>query len=527
MNAEYDVAIVGYGPVGATLAALLGRAGLSVAVVEAQREIYDKPRAISIDHEALRIFQWCGIGDELPALLGVHPGTHYHGVDGQLIRKFDPAPPPFRLGWPPNVTFVQPELESVLRAAVEKTGRVRLFVPYDAIGIEAGEQGVALSIRERPAGRSQILTARYVVGCDGGNSFVRKQLDLPLEDLAYDEYWLVVDALLKREASLPDRCIQYCQPARPATFILGPRNLRRWEIKLLPDERPEDFAAEANILQQLSRFVDRDALSIWRTAVYRFHALVAQRWRAGRCFIAGDAAHQMPPFLGQGLCSGLRDAGNLAWKLHLVERGGASPDLLDSYEAERKPHIRELVEVTKAFGRVISELDVAAARRRDAELEALLASGKAVTVRQRFIPGLVAGIVETGADGQPRKAAGTLFVQSRIRTEHSEARLDDVLGRGFLIASRSGVAQQWLTAESLAAWARIGGERVVIHGNVSSDDAAGARRLVETDGIFDLWTREQDCEAAVVRPDRYVYGVASDGTSLNRLVASVHEQVFG
>jgi 3-(3-hydroxy-phenyl)propionate hydroxylase len=516
----YDVAIVGYGPVGATLAALLGRSGLSVAVIEAQREIYDKPRAISIDHEALRILQRCGLTARLPELIGPHRGTHYLGVDGQLIRIFDPAPPPYRLGWSPNGTFIQPELEGALREAVARLPSVRVLSPCEATAVAPDEEGVTLTVRSD--GKPETLRARYLVGCDGGNSFVRKQLDLPLEDLAYDEYWMVVDALLKGDAELPPRAIQYCQPSRPATFVPGPKNLRRWEIRVLPGERPEEFASDENILRQLSRFVNRNVLTIWRTAVYRFHALVARRWRAGRCFIAGDAAHQMPPFLGQGLCSGVRDAANLAWKLDLVLRRGAQTSMLDTYETERKPHIRELVEITKAFGRVISELDPAAARKRDAEMEAQLKSGKAETVRQRFIPGLLDGIIDRDADSRPAKAAGTLFVQPRVKQPGGDALLEEVVGPGFLVVTRTGGSRDWLTADSRALLQRIGGACVTIGG---ADGGPGD--LAETDGLFALWCRENDCEAAIVRPDRYVYGIANDAASLNRQIGAIGRQLFG
>src|SRR5262249_34587707 len=199
--------------------------------------------------------------------------------------------------------------------------------------------------------------------------------------------------------------------------------LRRWEIKLMLGETPEAFGAPDNVARQLARFVDPGAIEIWRSAVYRFHALVAERWRAGRAFLAGDACHQTPPFMGQGMCAGIRDAANLAWRLALVLRAGARDALLDSYETERKPHVEALVGFAKKAGEVIGELDVAAARTRDALLRGQLERGEAETIRQRYIPNLTGGVIDAASG----PAAGTLFVQPRVGAEGDGELLDDVV----------------------------------------------------------------------------------------------------
>src|SRR6202521_1965566 len=406
----YDAIIVGYGPVGATAAALLVRYGLRVAVVEQSAAIYDRPRAITLDHEVMRIFQACGAAAAIAPLTAPHPGTHYLGVDGQIIRIFDPLPPPHPLGWPPSGTFVQPQVEAVLRARVAASGQVDVFLSHEATDFGQTGDGVDLTVRDAGGQATRVLNARYLLGCDGANSFVRKRLGLALEHLAFDEWWMVVDVRLQRPVDLPQKCIQYCWPLRPATFIVGPGNLRRWEIKLLPGETPEEFGGRENVVEQLRRFVDPAAIEVWRSAVYRFHAVVAERWLAGRVFLLGDAAHQTPPFLGQGMCAGIRDASNLAWKLALVLRGNAGDALLDSYEVERKPHVRSVVASAKEFGKIIGELDHEAAVARDARLRAELKSGTAETIRQKFIPDLASGLIACGA-----KLAGGLFVQLQVR----------------------------------------------------------------------------------------------------------------
>jgi 3-(3-hydroxy-phenyl)propionate hydroxylase len=517
----YDALILGFGPTGATLANLLARDGLDIAVVDAARDVYDKPRAITFDHEVMRVFQACGRAHAIAPFTAPHPGTHYLGVDGEIIKKFDPLPPPHPLGWTPTSSFVQPQVEALLRAGVADLPNVDIFLGEPAVAFAQDDDAVTLTLR---GGRS--LRARYLLACDGANSFVRKQLDVPLEDLAFDEWWLVVDVRLVREAELPAKCVQYCWPSRPSTFVLGPDNLRRWEIKLLPGEVPEEFGQPDNVKRQLARFVDLGAVELWRSAVYRFHALLAERWREGRVFLLGDACHQTPPFLGQGMCAGIRDAANLAWKLALVLRSGASDTLLDSYQRERAPHVRTLVATAKEFGQIIGELDTDVARKRDERLRGELERGEAETIRQRYIPDLAAGVIDdrNGANG-----AGTLFVQPHVRHAGGVALLEDVLPFRFLIVATTADALAWMTPAACATWRRLRGERVVLHSldRAGGPIGAGMRELIEADGLFTGWAKSHGCAAALVRPDRYVFGLARDAAELNRLVADVHRQVFG
>jgi len=521
MPIPYDALIIGYGPVGATLAALLARHGLRVAVVEQAAGVYDKPRAITLDHEVMRIFQACGVAHEVAPFTAQHPGTHYLGVDREIIRIYDPQPPPHPLGWVPSATFVQPDVEAVLRAGVARSGRADIRLATQAVALAMHDDRVDLTVRAAD-GSERVLSARYAVGCDGANSFVRRALGIGHRDLAFDEWWMVVDVRLVRPVDLPPKCIQYCWPERPATMILGPGDLRRWEIKLLPGERPEDFGAPDNVRRQLARFVDPDAIEIWRSAVYRFHALVAERWRDGRVFLAGDACHQTPPFMGQGMCAGIRDAANLAWKLVLALRAGASDALLDSYERERKPHVEALIEFAIRAGEVIGELDLAKARARDAAMLDLLRSGRAETIRQRYIPNLTTGVLDAASGA----VAGTLFVQPRVGAAGEGTLLDDVVGPNFLLATTGEAAQAWLSPTARDVWQRLGGERVVI-GTGAGGDADRTRRLSERGSLFADWLVSHGAAAVVVRPDRYVYGIARDAGELNRMIEGLAQALFG
>ncbi|MDH2383937.1 bifunctional 3-(3-hydroxy-phenyl)propionate/3-hydroxycinnamic acid hydroxylase [Bradyrhizobium sp. CER78] len=517
-NPTYDVAIVGLGPVGAIFANLLAKAGLRVAVVERVADIYDKPRAITLDHEALRALQAIGLGDFMEQAIAPHKGSHYLGVDGEIIKIFDPMPPPFPLGWIPNVTFVQPDLEQALRDKLAEYTHADVFLAAAGVALQQDDGAVTLTAR-RERGEEFLIRARYLVGCDGANSFVRKQLGVGLEDLAFDEWWMVVDTLTSDPAKRPARSFQYCWPSRPGTFVPGPRNLRRWEIKLLPGEDPEAAGAPDNVVRLLQGFTDISDLTIWRSAVYRFHALLGQRWRDRRVLLMGDAVHQTPPFLGQGLCAGIRDAVNLAWKLRLVLRGVAGETLLDSYEIERKPHVRAVVASAKEFGKIIGELDPAAAAERDVRLRADLKAGTAETIRQKFIPDLVSGLIARDTD-----LAGRLFVQPHVRAPDGRTcRLDDLLKPEFAIVTAAAAPMAWLSDESRAAWQHLAGERVVITTSGESGDADGVLSVVERDGLFADWMRQHGAAAVIVRPDRYVFGAAGNADELNLLVGQLLE----
>ncbi|MGK4924916.1 bifunctional 3-(3-hydroxy-phenyl)propionate/3-hydroxycinnamic acid hydroxylase [Bordetella hinzii] len=501
---DVDVAIVGCGPTGATLGNLLAGRGHRIALLDRATEIYPKPRAITADHEALRAFQECGLAEEISAGAIAHPGTDYLGVRGQVIKRFYPLDSLPPLAWEPTFMFAQPELEAVLRRGLQHHGNARMMLGRELLAYEQDDTGVSLRLDG-----GELLRARYLLACDGGRSLVRKQAGVGVEDLAFDENWIIIDAHLRGHTALPERCVQYCRPSRPGTYIVGPGLLRRWEIKMLPGERPQDFETEAALRRVLREFVDDSGLDIIRTAVYRFHALVAQRWRDGRVFLLGDAAHQMPPFMGQGLCAGVRDAVNLAWKLDHVMRGAAGDALLDSYEAERKPHAKTVVAHAKAFGLIIGELDADRARQRDARLEAELASGKAQTVRQHFIPDLAGGLIAMEAPGRPAQGAGELFVQPWVFSGGSWSRLDDVMGFGFLLALREPALLQALPRSLVEAWQALGGRHVVI----------GPAALPERDGLFETWMKRHEAQAAIVRPDRYVYGTATDAAALETLLS--------
>jgi 3-(3-hydroxy-phenyl)propionate hydroxylase len=518
---EFDVLISGYGPTGATLANLLGKRGYRVLIIDQAATIYDKPRAITADQEVFRILQECGVAQEVAETTTPHPGTDYVGLEGQIIKRFYPAPPPNALGWEPTWMFVQPDLEGVLRKAVEKLPTVLGLTAHQLIDFEQDESAVTARIRNLADDRETSVRARYLVAADGASSTVRKQLGAPIEDLAFDEWWVVVDAWINGPITLPERCVQYCRPTRPGTYIVGPGTLRRWEIKLLPHEDPEYYRENHEaVWRMLGEFTDTRSLEHCRTAVYRFHALVVQEWRKERVFLAGDAAHQMPPFLGQGLCAGVRDASNLAWKLDAVMRGLAGDQLLDSYTTERKKHVRTVVGHAKSFGLIIGELDMQKARERDRVLEEELRSGRAETIRQRFIPGLEMGLIAQSAAGEVERAAGDLFIQPWVRQVDSQwTLLDDITGARFIVAANSTAILEELAEDAIRCLQAIGGCSIVVHRNGTLHPESSAIPVYEErDGLLNAWLDSHDAAAVIARPDKYVYGVARTSEELARLL---------
>ena len=525
----YDVAIVGFGPVGAILANLLGRDGLSVVAVDQATDIFDKPRAINIDHEVMRALQSVGLAAAVDRIAAPHRGTDFRGLDDRLIKVFEPIEPPFPLHWNPNVMFIQPEFEPILRDGAKRFAGVDIRLGCKALRAEPCSEYVELAVQDREGGSTQTLRARYLVACDGAASPIRKQLRIEQENLEFDEWWTVVDAWLERPTRLPRRTTQFCRPSAPTTYVVGPRNLRRWELKQLPGEHPQDFEDMDVVRKRLGPFVDPEAIKLWRVASYRFHALVAKRWRQGRIFLAGDAAHQMPPFMAQGLCCGVRDAVNLSWKLSGVVRGRYPERLLDTYEVERKPHIRELTAIAKYLGEIIGELDPKAAAERDRRLGDELDSGRSQTIRQKLIPDLTAGLIARDPRARPAPAAGSLFLQPEVRLgDGSTALLDDVIGDRFAIITLGQAPEGWLAVGSRAALARLGA--IVLNlrpGDEKADWTDEPRSFADVTGILERWMTDSGHMAVVVRPDKFIFGVADCEETLNSLCEQLELGVCG
>jgi len=500
---EVDVIIVGLGPTGATLAGLLGRAGMSVAVFDRLPDLYPLPRAIGLDHEALRIFQEMGLTDALQESIAPYRMTEYRGVDGAPIKRLDTLPEPYPLGWAPNYVFDQPGLERTLRAALATIPKVSVHLSTEVVATGQEDGHVWADAQAAGQDAPQRFTARYLVACDGGASPVRKRLGIALEDLDFDEPWLVVDAIVSDDKlkDLPQTQVQYCEPERPSTFVIGPGNHRRWEVMLLPGDSLSPDFPEDELWPLLRRWLQPGEAKIWRAAAYRFHGLVAESWRKGRILLAGDAAHMTPPFMAQGMVSGLRDVHNLAWKLVRVLRGQASEALLDSYEEERCPHVRQTVLAAMALGRIICERDPERARQRDQELRAAQGGEVRVEYRQNLIPDLEHGLIRASDP-----LAGKLSPQPRVRAGGNEGLLDDFTGARVRVVLDSAPAPELLTAYRQAVAALDG---VLVHLDADATESPNELAVTEVQPLIRPWLQAQGRCMVVVRPDHYVYGSAS------------------
>jgi 3-(3-hydroxy-phenyl)propionate hydroxylase len=483
-----DVAIIGFGPAGATLANLLGQTGLSVVVLEKEAGIYPLPRAIHFDGEVMRIFQSIGLRREVEDISRAGlKGMHFVNAEGEtlLIRGGTTALGPH--GCASNYYFHQPELERTLREGVQRFENVRVCLQHSVLDIQQKTEHASLQVQDSSNDSTYEINARYVVGCDGARSLVRKILGSPMQDLGLHQAWLVFDALLKDNAPpLPDHTVQHCDPARPMTYCNVTGNRRRWEIMMLPDDDPAEIVKPENLWPLVNRWVQPENAEIERATIYTFHSVIAKGWRTGRLMIAGDAAHQTPPFLGQGMCAALRDASNLAWKLQAVLTGIASDDLLDTYESERAPHVQAFIELAVRLGDIIQTTDPEAAKARDAKFR----QGQP-EIFQFPAPVLGHGMVAAGP-----VPVGQTFPQPQLSNGQW---LDEAIGNHFAVIALPELLQE-VSPQTRAQWKQW---------QVVSQSAQ--------DESLRAWLDQQSVQAVLVRPDRYILGMVNTSAQLDAL----------
>jgi 2-polyprenyl-6-methoxyphenol hydroxylase-like FAD-dependent oxidoreductase len=429
-NSFHDVVIVGAGPVGLALGRMLGLQGHDVLILERWPEPYPLPRAVHFDDEIGRVFQAMGLSDEIKAISDPVPDFYeWRNAAGEALVRIDwsgTGP----CGWPTASFFSQPELEKTLADAVESMPNVALHRGAAVVDVDDRGTDVKVTFAE---GDDQTATthARFVVGCDGANSFVRDRMGATSHDLGFFFDWLIVDTIPLEQREWSPMNWQLCDPARPTTMVSGGPGRRRWEFMSLPGEDRDTLNTTERaweLLQPWGRTPENTRLE--RHAVYSFAARWADRWNAGRLAIAGDAAHLMPPFAGQGMCSGLRDAANLSWKLDRVLRGTSDHALLDSYTSERSIHLQHAIAMSVELGKVICVLDDAQATERDHRMIAAGADPRRVlpvTALPVLGPGVTADIIDIAP------LRGTLLPQFPVMHEGRVDLLDDATGPGALL----------------------------------------------------------------------------------------------
>jgi len=487
MDDDADVVIVGYGPAGATLANFLGQAGIPTLVLEREEACYHLPRAVHFDDECMRVFETIGLAKTIEPTVHVSTGMRFLDAAGlpllEWLRPAERTPQ----GWHGSYRFHQPELERILRDGLNRFPSVRVRTRVEGLAVDEDATGVTLRTENLRTGQLERIRARYVIGCDGARSFIRRKIGETPDDLRFDERWLVVDVLLNRpKPELGDFSVQYCNPERAATYVRGTGNRRRWEIALHDNEDNAEMVRPENVWALLSPWLSPDEADLERAACYRFQSIVARPWRQWRLLVAGDAAHQTPPFLGQGMCAGIRDAANLAWKLQRVLSGLDSAALLDTYETERAPHVREYIALAVRLGGLINTK----------AMQAALPDGKRPgepmkmeSIKPELGPGLCAGWA-----GLPRQVVPQPALSDGRR-------LDAHVGYRHALLLRADIAVGPAAADRLS-------NRCVV---VVRDAAPELQDWLAGNGVI----------AAAMRPDRYLLGAARGADELAKLIEQI------
>lgn len=492
----YDVAIVGCGPVGMTLAALLADQGLQIVAFEREPTIGYLPRARHIDGEAMRVLQTIGIAEACEPEMKVLGGLRLVDRNGRtLLEQTVDGTRRGAQGWVDDYQMFQPLMLEQLRRHLEASGSATVRVDHEVTALAQHATHVNISVVDRATGCSSDMKAAYVIGCDGADSWVRRAIGAQFDRLGPDHSYLVIDGMPERSdfrLREPVYSVNVCDPARPAYVSPGSATVpMRFEFMVMPGEDHAQLTSAGSLLKLIEPYVEEGEVRFDRAAVYVFHSLLVDRWRIGRVLLAGDSAHVQPPFMGQGLCSGFRDASNLAWKLAMVCHGKAGEELLESYQAERAPHARAWIDEANRIGAIVMTTDEETARRRD---EQLLAG----TMRE-LRP--ITPILGAGLHGDAAAPAGTLAPQASL---DDGRRMDEVVGYRFLV-----VATSELLAEMPA---------VVCHAlDADSDIVVAQPGSPEAIALLEHYGGG----AVIIRPDRYVLGVAHGGAELERVLGRI------
>lgn len=486
LKQHYDVAIVGYGPTGVTLANLLVQQGLKVLVVERESSILQLPRAIRFDAECMRVFQTIGISNKLEQELEPGPGMKFVDAEGNLLVTWERPTQKGAQQWSSAYRIHQPDLEAVLRQHVKDHPMLTVKLRHEVYKIDERSEDCVLYFENLANGSLEQATAKYVVGCDGARSLIRRLIGTTFEDLNLHSRWLVVDFVTKNNVNdLGDYSIQYCDPQRPMSYIKGTGCRLRWEIMVMPEDDVQNLTRPETIWDLLKDHIQSENAEIERAAVYTFHALLAKQWQKNRLIIAGDAAHQTPPFMGQGMAAGIRDAANLAWKLKALIHDEHAFKLAESYHSERTSHVKEFIQGAVNFGKIIQNYCS------DHEYQ------QQVSQLKNFItptPKLGAGFIQS-SDESNGQIAPQFILDEKILS-------DDVVGYQFSL---------FFLPECLAQIEEL-----------QLNEIEGLKIVAAQQAEIADWLYQHQAQAILVRPDRYIFGKASAQQSIEQLLKAAH-----
>lgn len=517
MYSDTDVLIVGAGPAGMTLALLLAGRGRTVAVFERWGSAFPLPRAAAMSHETVRTFQSAGLLEQLRPVIDLElkkVATSVYAADGEVLGTMN-FPGEGESGFPPMVNFHQPDLDRVLGEICEAHPLVHFHRGWNAHGVEQTDDGAVVTFN--PVNGDQVrdgepITARgqFVVGCDGANSTIRSLMDTDVADTGFSSSWLVVDTLPVPGAAATTLFGHVLDPERPATLAPAGKDRQRFEFMIVDDDDPERISDDDSVWRLLARFdIDPGKVKIARSAIYTFRGRWAENWRDGHVLLAGDAAHQMPPFMGQGFNSGVRDTIALAWRIDLILGGTAGPELLDSYTTERLHHVKQIVVSSVGIGQIMCITDPQAAEERNAELRLMRDDPDFLHSQPDWRLG-------PGCFMPDDPAAGFIGRQGRVEKNGTSGLLDDLAGAGHFLLLGNGVDPlAGLSDEARSVWRQLDGLSVTI----------GPDDYRDVDGTYTEWFQQLGATVVLVRPDFQVYGASAHTGHTNQLVMNLERQL--
>lgn len=495
---QTDVIVVGFGPVSAVLALNLARKGHQVQIFERWTERYPLPRAICIDHEMRRMLLTLGLEQQLQAI--IQPGETYQWVnaDWKELITFDWARESISGG--AEVNFIhQPSFERLVENELKKYPNVDVRLGYEVLKIEQDAQQAKVMARNLATEQTDLFSASFVVGADGANSIVRQSIDANWFDKGFQADWLVVDIIPNENIrnNIPVEATQYCNPERPTTIapagIFEGQYLRRWEFMRLPHESVADLENEEKVWELLKPWVTPEQATLIRFKLYNFKSLISQKWRQDRILIAGDAAHVMPPFMGQGMCAGFRDALNLSWKISGVLSGQYNDEILESYFEERSPHVNDVIELSMFLGKVICVSDPTEAQQRDQ------AFFDGVVPPPPNFPDLTQGILAKNPKFNPQQIAGQLSPHSILQCGAVQKRLDDLISGQFALLTLN----QTIPLSS--------SDQLQI---ISLQD----EQSKDIQQVITQFMQQHQIQAMLVRPDFYIFGAVEQAEDAQQLI---------